>query len=636
MRKENAKIRTFFTSESGDALLNKDFFGFVELGNFACYALADGIDGDVLKSAEIAVMEAIRLFMDSPSMKAGRLMRLLEKVNELLIKSTKDIPLEASVMLLVTDYTKYRYAQAGNVRLCHIKNGAIFHESTDMSLASALVKKDELSPDKVSEHVERHNLRSFLGQRSARFYPYISAKRALEDGDILTLYTRGVWEKLSARDLLEKSSGAAEPEDFANAVEESVLECRGGPIEDYSFAAIYIDKVYENSESRKKLVKKILMIGIPVFVILLSVGITLFVRHHIRQGDIEAMNNAVADAQIAIETNNFARASEKTEEAYTLAKKLRLPEEKEDLSDLTVLLAHILAGDGLMAEEKYSEAYDEFKAAEEKSYFSDLAAKEYISQRMERAADYAELYDLLGRGDAMVSVEDSEYAEDYYMRSHALAVTLRAESEKSRALDGIERARELSKEITSSDLKDRAALYEKRGDENPEIADEMYGLSADIYRQAGDSAAETSVLDKLDKLTQSRKAEEAILILAQAQTDETNGDLAYDAGDFTLARSLYLSAQEIYIKQGLVDLSQSVGQKLLLVFQSSSDGAKERARADAYIADGDRNFVKGETATARLLYQLAHDIYEEMGLMEEADKARVKIDQANKRLESTQ
>jgi serine/threonine protein phosphatase PrpC len=634
MRKENTTLRTHFTSEAGSHLQNRDYFAFVELGNFACYVLADGIDEDVSESAKTAAMEAVRLFMEAPSMKAGRLRRLLEKVNELLLKSTVDIPLEASVMLLVTDYAKYRFAQAGNVRLCHIRNGAMLFESKDMSLSSLLADKGELSLDKVAEHIERHNLSAFLGQRRSRFYPHISGKRTLEDGDILALYSRGVWETVSAGDLLEASEGAASPEDFVDTVEDLITAPSADTIENYSFAVIFADKVYENSENRKKLIKKILMIGIPVFVILLAIGITLFVRHNMRQGDIEAMNNAFADAQTAVETNNFERASEKADEAHRLARKLKLPDEEESFSTLAILLTHIIAGDAFMREEKYSEAYDEFKAAEEKSYYSDLVANEYIARRTERAVDYTGLHDLLDRADAMLSDEMPEEARGYYLQAHALAAELRAVDEKTRALDGIESARDLLKEITSSDLKEQAALHEKRGDEYPEIAGEQYRLSAETYRQAGDIAAETLVLEKLDKLTEEQRTEEDILALALAQTEEANGDSAFAATDLALARSLYLSAQAEYMKQGLVDLSQSVGQKLLLVFQSEQDVSKERARADAYMADGDSRFVKGETQIAWILYQTALDIYEELGLFEDMDKARIKLDQANKKLES--
>ena len=44
MRKENATFKTKFISESGSYLINSDYFAFVELKDYACYCIADGID----------------------------------------------------------------------------------------------------------------------------------------------------------------------------------------------------------------------------------------------------------------------------------------------------------------------------------------------------------------------------------------------------------------------------------------------------------------------------------------------------------------------------------------------------------------------------------------------------------------
>ena len=46
MRKENSEFKTKFISESGSYLRNADYFAFVELENYACYCVADGIDTD--------------------------------------------------------------------------------------------------------------------------------------------------------------------------------------------------------------------------------------------------------------------------------------------------------------------------------------------------------------------------------------------------------------------------------------------------------------------------------------------------------------------------------------------------------------------------------------------------------------
>ena len=57
MRKENSDFNTKFISEAGSYLVNADYFAFVELKDYACYVIADGIDLDEKKeSAKLAVV----------------------------------------------------------------------------------------------------------------------------------------------------------------------------------------------------------------------------------------------------------------------------------------------------------------------------------------------------------------------------------------------------------------------------------------------------------------------------------------------------------------------------------------------------------------------------------------------------
>jgi serine/threonine protein phosphatase PrpC len=632
MRKENSEIRTGFVSEAGSYLQNHDFFAFAELENFACYILADGIDDDPQGSAKIAVTEIMRLFMEKPSMKAGRLRTILQSASNLLISSAKNVVHEASVTVLVTDYAKFRYAQAGNVRICHIRNGIVLHESKDMSLSAALIEKGELPQDRLSEHEERHNLSCYLGQRATRFYPYVCKKQKLADGDILTLCTRGVWEKLSAQDMLEASEGVTEPGEWVNAIEGLVLAPTDKGIDNYSFASIFVDKIYQNAENRKKVIKKFLMIGIPIFVIALAFGITLFVRHNMRQTDITAMNNAWEDARTAAALLDFAKASEKTNEAFVLARKLGLPDEREELSDMTVLFAHIVAGDDAMRDGDYANARNEFAAAGKNSYYSELLAADYIEERASLAADYMELYDLLDRGDLAADDSDFELAGQYYLQARVLASEMKAVDERQRARDGLETINALAKEQSAENLKAEARDHELRGDENPEVAAEEYLLAANLYKQAGDTAAESLVRDKIDRIRTDATADEMNTAVARAQAAELNGDLAFGAQDYALAREQYMSAQSIYIEYGMTDMSQAITQKLLPVFSAEQSSAGGLERAAGYMSDGDANFVKGENAVARLLYQTARDIYQNLGLLEEAEKAQGKMDQVDRRM----
>ena len=56
MRRINSEFQTVNMSEEGQKLSNRDYFGYVEMDDFACYVLADSLDGDSsINSAKLVV-----------------------------------------------------------------------------------------------------------------------------------------------------------------------------------------------------------------------------------------------------------------------------------------------------------------------------------------------------------------------------------------------------------------------------------------------------------------------------------------------------------------------------------------------------------------------------------------------------
>ena len=83
MRKEEAKFETRFFSEAGTKGKNNDYFGYIQLDNYAIWVAADGYDeeagADV--AAKLAVSSAIEYFMLHPGFN-------IEIINEIyLLKS---------------------------------------------------------------------------------------------------------------------------------------------------------------------------------------------------------------------------------------------------------------------------------------------------------------------------------------------------------------------------------------------------------------------------------------------------------------------------------------------------------------------------------------------------------------------
>lgn len=316
MRKENSVIRTKFISEAGSQLVNADYFAFVELDNYACYCIADGIDNDKVKeSAKLAVTAVIDEFYQRPGMSKGLMKGYLEKAHQVLLRESGTFRLEASVLVIITDYKKVRYANAGNARMYHWRNGRIINQSKDQSLTQNLVERGDLALDKLEEHEERHNLYCYVGQRG-KFKPYVSKKIKMSDGDIISLATCGIWENTGIAELLDAIEDAKGPEDVCTGMEDIVLSQRLRNIQNYTFACIYVDKVYlnPNKQRNQKLIRKIL---IPVIVALVILLIAFIISRIMLYRKIDSMWNNIG---LAVQDMN-AYWDEEDNNSYELAQK---------------------------------------------------------------------------------------------------------------------------------------------------------------------------------------------------------------------------------------------------------------------------------------------------------------------------
>ena len=165
MRKQNSEFLTAFTSEATGDIKNTDYFGFVELDDFACYVIADGIDDQLEAiSAKLAVDAVVTAFSEAPSMSGRMLKKYLLAANRALLEANSKTTLKASIIIVLTNYVKLRYGQAGNIRLRLYRNGFIREQTTDQSLTMDLVRQERVPQDKVAIHEERNNLYTYLGQ----------------------------------------------------------------------------------------------------------------------------------------------------------------------------------------------------------------------------------------------------------------------------------------------------------------------------------------------------------------------------------------------------------------------------------------------------------------------------------------
>ena len=456
MRKINSTFITKYLSESGTQLENRDYFGYVEMDEYACYVLADSLDEEENKnSGKIVVESIIQSFMENPSMRKGALHGYIRTAQKKLRTEKNGMRLKASVVAVVTDYLSLRYCAIGNSRFYLMRGDRFLVQSKDQSLTVNLVEEERLEMDKAALHEERNNLSAYLGQEGQPRMK-ASGKWKLEDGDVFHMLSRGIWEYCSEGELLDACEGAADPQDILDSVEELILAEQSKAIANYTMAVTFIQKIYQNPK-KKLTLKKVLLAAIPILVIALTAGVVLYIQHRNKVNDVTAMKEYIESGEEYLKYNNYTKALEHYQEALTLAKK-RKQEEKQEIDGQLLLINQILNGDDRLLSQEYQKAMDIYMEALVLSYNNGNVGRTYIEDQLNRTSRFIQVYDLLEAGQAKEDYNDLEGALEEYRKARELAAGLYFNDGKQDAQDKIASAEEA---ISLKEQADREVLQQE-------------------------------------------------------------------------------------------------------------------------------------------------------------------------------
>ncbi|MEW8957088.1 PP2C family serine/threonine-protein phosphatase [Clostridium sp.] len=596
MRKLNSKFKTAFISEAGTLLQNKDYFAFIELDNYGCYVIADGIDDDLqLESAKMVVTSVIRSFTEKPTMKKRLIKKYLKEANDELLSCGIYTRLKASITVVVTDYSKIRYALAGNTRFYLFRDGALRYKSNDQSLTQVLADKEQVALDKIATHGERNNLYCHLGQEELE-KPYISKKINLVDGDIITLLTRGIWENIDEKEIEDAIDEAAEPKELADSIEDMLLSKQLKDIENYTFSGIFVDKAYKNPD-RKQLIKKIVLTALPILIILIISGVIFNIQRNKKKDSIENMNSYKVSAVNYVGSGNITKANEEYKKALEIATKYKLKDEKKTLDDHYKFTEIVMDADNKLKDKKYDEALDGYLNALYKMDDVDNLAQDYVLDKLNMVRNAIKVTDLITLGDTNLELENVDEAEKLYKEAKDLATNLYLKDERKDAMEKLDKIYEGKAE---KQKEDKAAEEEKKKEEEEK------------------------------KKEEDEKEKEKIELEDKAVNHIKQGDISYSAGDYVGAKMYYIMAKQLYDQIGSNGFSSELDSKIRLMDKKIDESASKRAQADRYQRDGDEKNIKGSFEEAKVLYMIAKDLYEKEGLMEEVKKVEEKLEIVNK------
>jgi len=571
MRRINSEFKTGNLSEEGQQLSNRDYFGYVEMDDFAFYVMADSLDGElVINSAQIVVESLIRDFTEHPSMKKGVLSRYLGQAHKELQRHKRGLHLKASVVMAVTDYKKIRYCHAGNSRFYLIRNARILERTEDQSLTQNLLSEGKLPLDAAQAHEERNNLYSYLGERGT---PRIrmSRKVKLEDGDIFAMLTRGVWERCSEQEFLGLVNEGNDLDEILGQVEDAVLKDQEEEaIDNYSLSLTFVDKVYRPPEKRWTW-KKLLMMALPVLLVCSIMGLGFYLRRRSIRTKEQSLAQYMESGEQYLRYDNYQKAAEEYEEALKLANSLKKQGESRDADQYKKLAEQIILADQAMASGEYQKAQELYLTAGDMSAEAGNAGRNYIYSQLGRTKEYIEVFDLIDMGEQKEEYGDLEGAAEAYREAKNKAADLYYGEGKAEALE-----KQAAAEAKIEEEVQKAKSRQKEMEES---------VAGDTARRQQEETAK----QELENQQKANDQQNAIDL-------ENKGNELVAQGQYESAITFYQTAQVIYIRLELPELADGLNYKIQAAragmeavkeSQSAAEESQSAAREESLKAEED-------------------------------------------------
>ncbi len=345
-------------------------------------------------------------------------------------------------------------------------------------------------------------------------------------------------------------------------------------LDNYTFAAIYIDKVFVDPNRRKR-IKKIIIITLVILILALVIGTVVYLWRRSRRQKREDMAQCFANTETYIEDNNYIRAKEECDKALELAGKLRDKEAQNRYNNYLVCLEAVIQADDSYDEGKYEEAGEAYLTAKVRTRYADYIAADYIENKLLQIEQYEQVFNNISLGDSLLAYGSYEMAEQRYLDAKKDASAIYFTEGKQQALDALEK------------------LYAQ-------------------WSAAKEEAEE-------------RSAEQAADETAAAELVR-QGDETYSSGDYDGAMVFYLIALEKYTKMEDTAQISFLNRKIIALNEKQQEVETRASEAKEFEELARMYEEEGDYEQAKLQYQYAKEIYEELDKSNKADEIQGKVD----------
>ena len=583
MRKNEAKFTTVFFSEAGTKNKNNDYFGYVQLDNYAIWAVADGFDeeegADV--AARLAVESAIEYFMLHPEFSREIISEIMSyvnlKVREKQTETERYSLMHTSFLIVISNYNALLYGNIGNTRFYHLRNGYVISQSSDDTVAQLLVEEEALNTGDLKYHRQRNDLLQAIGDYGEIKPNILKTPVILQEKDIFCLTTIGFWENIDEKEMEVELSRYDESKKWLVSLEKKVVATLRDDVENYTFAAVTIEDVAEPlpmEKNNKKFFIKIVAVAIASILIIL----TLTLWHVKKKKDI--MNKVTVYEQQAEEElikKNFENSVKELELVIGEYEKLK-PKSRG-------IIGFFLNADARRKEmdKKIEETKSKIKDTEKlKKVFSNIRE----GNELFNSGNYEEASKKYQ--EAKYSLEQNTYKRDEVNTEEVLS--------------------EINSRIEATSKLKEAKNLEITGDTaftsgNYNLAKENYKMASDIYLANGRADYVSSMEEKIREINEKEKQSYNGALLA-----ENRGDVLSHS-DADMSREAYYQARETYQILGDTVKSQEIDTKIQ---ELNSRQMAKLQTANNMVQEGLNQITANNPSEALTLLTKARTMYQEL------------------------
>jgi len=583
MRKNEAKFTTVFFSEAGTKNKNNDYFGYIQLDNYAIWAVADGFDeeegADV--AARLAVESAIEYFMLHPGFNIEIINEIMSyanlKVREKQTETERYSLMHTSFLIVISNYNALLYGNIGNTRFYHLRNGYVISQSSDDTVAQLLVGEEALNTGDLKYHRQRNDLLQAIGDYGKIKPNILKTPVILQEKDTFCLTTIGFWENIDEKEMEVELSRYDEGKKWLVSLEKKVIATLRDNVENYTFAAVGIEAVAEPlpmEKNNRKFFMKIALVAIASILIIL----TLTLWQVKKRKDI--MNKVTVYEQQAEEElikKNFENSVKELELVIGEYEKLK-PKSRG-------VIGFFLNADAQRKEmdRKIEETKSKIKDTEKlKKVFSDIReGNEFFNNGSyeEASKKYQE---------AKYSLEQNTYKRDEVNTEEVLS--------------------EINSRIEATSKLKEAKNLEITGDTaftsgNYNLAKENYKMASDIYLANGRADYVSSMEEKIREINEKEKQSYNGALLA-----ENRGDVLSHS-DVDMSREAYYQARETYQILGDTVKSQEIDTKIQ---ELNSRQMAKLQTANNMVQEGLNQITSNNPSEALSLLTKARTMYQEL------------------------